>query len=311
MVGFDGFGNGMVAFLFQTGGIVQHPLLFHAEGVALLYGERAAGQRAGLVEDDRLRFGQRLHVVASFGHDARPGKGTDAAEVGQRDGDDQRAGAADDQEGQGAVDPDGRLVSEKRPDEGKQGGPGDHGRSVDAGESGDELLALRLAGRGILHHLHDFADRRVLVGLHDLDLDDAGGVHRAADNRVSDSGMAGYRLSGDALRVQIRVAFDDDSVKRNFLAVLHLDDLADLHFLARNRMFSCFVDDGGAVALEVEHAGDIPAGRIDRLVLEVFADLIEQHDRCGFPEVGKHDGSDRGDRHEEVLVQHLSLRKIP
>ena len=67
--------------------------------------EDAHGQGAGFVKDHRSGAGQRLQVIGALDQDAGLTRAADTGEEAQRDADDQRAGTADNQEGQGAVNP--------------------------------------------------------------------------------------------------------------------------------------------------------------------------------------------------------------
>ena len=65
----------------------------------------ALRQGAGLIEHHNAGVCQLFQISRAFDEDAAGGSTADAAEKAQRDGDDQRTGAADDKEGQSAVDP--------------------------------------------------------------------------------------------------------------------------------------------------------------------------------------------------------------
>src|SRR5690606_15070018 len=99
---------------------------------------------------DRVHLRQGIQVVGAFDQDAPPRRAPDAAEIPDRDGQNQRARARNDQEDQGPVNPLGKLRS--RDQEGRQEGDGgrgpDHGGGVVAGKGGDELLRRGFAGGG-------------------------------------------------------------------------------------------------------------------------------------------------------------------
>ena len=74
-------------------------------GVDAHHLEGALGQGAGLIKHHDAGAGQLLQIGGALDQDTAGGSTADAAEEAQRNADDQCAGAADDQEGQSAVDP--------------------------------------------------------------------------------------------------------------------------------------------------------------------------------------------------------------
>ena len=164
----------------------------------------ALGQGAGLIKHHDAGAGQLFQIGGALDEDAAGGSAADAAEEAQRDGDDQRAGAADDQEGQGAVDPvakAGGLAHEQQHDR-RQNGQRQcavaDGGGVDAGKAGDEVLGAGLLHAGIFHQVENFGDggfAELLGGAH---LQQAGHVHAAADDLVAGAARrgAGSRRSG-------------------------------------------------------------------------------------------------------------------
>ena len=103
---FDAQGDGVLRPAFrQCSG-------FHQCGVGHALGGVDAGdlkgalrQGAGLIEHHNTGVGKLFQIGRALDEDAAGGSAADAAEKAQRDGDDQRTGAADDKEGQSAVDP--------------------------------------------------------------------------------------------------------------------------------------------------------------------------------------------------------------
>ena len=125
----------------------------------------ALGQGAGFIKDDNLGLRESLQIVGALDQHAGVARSADAGKEGERDADDQRTGAADDQEGQGAINPvaPGRVKSheqhadQRRQDGQRQRGIADSG-GVDAGKFGDKVLRLGFAGAGVLHQVQNFGD---------------------------------------------------------------------------------------------------------------------------------------------------------
>ena len=106
--------------------------------------KHALGQGAGLVKDDGSGLRQRLQVIGALDQNACLAGAADAGEEAQRNADHQRARAADDQEGQGPVNPCSPLgvtvpsnshADKRRQDRQGQGAVADR-RGIDAGELG-------------------------------------------------------------------------------------------------------------------------------------------------------------------------------
>ncbi len=90
----DGNGDGMVGVGLGMRGQFEQLLARQvARGQHVGHREGARGQRAGLVEDDRVHLCQRLKVIAALHQDAQTRGAADAAEERQRHRYDQRAGA--------------------------------------------------------------------------------------------------------------------------------------------------------------------------------------------------------------------------
>ena len=156
-------GDGMGGGGFRQGGVFQQVLIRQGR---VVYGgdlENALRQGAGLVEDHDARTAQLLQPHGPFHQDARLARSADAGEKRQGDADNQGAGAGDDQEGQGPVNPFAplrRKAQEEPPDQGRQEGQRqgaeDHRGSIIPGETGDEGFRPGFQGGGVLHQLQDF-----------------------------------------------------------------------------------------------------------------------------------------------------------
>ena len=145
--------------------VFQQLLVLHLAVVHAADLKHALRQRAGLVKNNRLSLRQGFQIVGALDQHAFLAGAADAGEEAERNADDQRAGAGDDQERQRAVDPLAPLRGscpvqqphERRQDRQRQRAVAD-GRRVDAGEFGDEALGFGLVGAGVLHQFQNFGD---------------------------------------------------------------------------------------------------------------------------------------------------------
>ena len=109
--------------------------------------EIALGNGPGLIEDDSFDMLHLFHGNAAFEEDALLGRRADAGKETQGYAENQGAGAADDQEGQGRVNPVVPLAGHQGWDDSRSSGDSDDSRRVDAGETGNKAVDFRLTSR--------------------------------------------------------------------------------------------------------------------------------------------------------------------
>ena len=151
--------NGMSGEALHMGGEVQQMILILCHGVDSIDFEDPLRQRAGLIQHDDPGLGESINVIGTLYQDPLPRGTAYAGEEGERNGDHECAGAGDDEEGEGPVEPGGEVTTEvareERRDNSKQHRHTHDDRGVDPSKSGDEGLALRLVLSGLLHQLDD------------------------------------------------------------------------------------------------------------------------------------------------------------
>ena len=173
--------HGVVGARLRQSRQLDEPRLVDLIGMHGGHAKAAAGERSRLVKDHRFRAGKGLQIAAALDEDAAPRSAADAAKEGQRNGDDQRAGAGYDKEDQAALDPFAKRKREKqRRQDGDQQRRRAHRGGIDAGKARDELFADRLFVGGILRKLQDAADGGGFVGTDGAQRDGTRQVHRAA-----------------------------------------------------------------------------------------------------------------------------------
>ena len=313
-------GDGVVRELLGEGGGGEELLLADAfRGPQLPDGEAALGQGAGLVEDHGLHLGEILQMVAALHQDAALGGPADAAEEAQRHGDDQRAGAGDDQEDEGPVEPvlphganqEARQHGGEPEDEGRDQEEGqgrdDHAGGIVMGEAGDEGLALGLAIAGVLHQLQDPGDGGLLAGLRHLDAEKPRLVDAAAEDLVPAVHVPGHGLAGESGGIQGGAALGDGAVQRHPLAGLHHDGLAHGHVLHVHLFDVTVPFHEGGVRPQVHQLADGGPGAVHGHILEELTGLVEEHDEDGLGVVPGAVGAHGGESHQEVLVKDLAV----
>ena len=115
------------------------------------------------------------------------------------------------------------MCTNRRKEGEGEGGEDDDG-GVDAGETGDEGLALGFALAGMLHEGDDLRDSALAKSLRGTDTEDTREVHTTRDDLITDIHVARQRLSRQGDGVQGRCTLDDHTVQRNLLTRLDYDD---------------------------------------------------------------------------------------
>ena len=279
-------------------------------------GEDAFGERAGLVEDHRFHAGECVQEGRTLDEDALPGGAADAAEEGEGHADDQRARAGDDQEHQGPVDPGGPFTREQRGKDGQQHGQADHDGGIDARKARDEMFAVRFVLGGVLDELEDARGGGFAEGLGGPDAQHAAEVDAAREDFVARGDAARQAFARQRHGVQRGIAFQYDAVHRDFLAGADQNGLADGDALGRDRQYGAVPLDLGRIGANVHQMAHGAARAALCDALEELADLEEKHDEDRFGELGlspreETDGerAQRGDAHQEILVQCLAVCK--
>ena len=225
--------------------------------------EHALSQSAGLVKDHAAGTGQSLQVVGTLDQDAVTGSTANATKKGQRNGDDQSAGAADDQEGQGTIDPCAPFPAEPhgQPDDRRQDGQ-HQGRDTDdwgivVGKTGDEPFRPGFLHGGILRQLQDTSYGGVLIQFGGLDDQHTIQIHAAADDRIPRHCRTGQTLTGECTGVQGGGAREDDPIDGDALPRQHGDLRPHFHFFRIHlRQLTVLIGHVGVLRMDVHQLGN-------------------------------------------------------
>ena len=291
----------------QGGGFQQVGFGHAVGGVDCRDLEHALGQRAGLVKHGSAGLGQRLQIVAALDQNAHAGRAADAAKEGQRDGDDQRAGAADDQESQRAHDPvcpvPGKNRGYKRQHQRRHA----DGGGVVAGKFGDKVLDRGFFQAGIFHQIEDFCHGGLAVQLAGGDAQHAVAVDAAADDLVAGAHAARAAFAGQGGGVQGAFARKHGAVQRDLLARFDHNDRADGNVIGIDRADAAVgIFQVGAVGADVHQCADAAAALADSVGLKQLADLVKQHNGHALAVLAARHRAHGGDRHQEVFVKNLA-----
>ena len=304
-------GDGMMGKAFGSGCQRQQLLLRPLPRADTGYGKAAAGKGAGFIKDDGFCFGEGFQKAGALDEDAAAGRPADAPEEGERYADHQRAGTGDHQEHQRTLNPDTpALRKEERRQHRQQRRAGDHAGGVPMGKAGDKVFHPGLLPRGVFHQLQDAGGGGFAVEAFGTDGDAAGEIDGPADHTVAGGLLLRQAFPGEGGGIHRRAALTDDAVQRDLFAGVDDDGLAHRHLLGADPFLPAVPQHVGVIGTQVHQRGDIPPAFAHRDALEPFADLIEQHDRHGFPVIPQGKGADGGDGHQELLIQQVAPKDL-
>ena len=310
----DGLGDRVGGSAFAGGSQPQKLILIERNALCrndLLYHKVALGDGAGLIHNDGLNVIQCFQRSAALEQDTASGACADAGEVGQRYAEHQCARAGDYKEGHRGVDPLVPLAGNKARDNGGQQGNRNNSRGVNAGETGDKAVDLRLAGRCILHAVENALYHALSENVGDTQLDRAVGVDTAGGCLVAGSDTNRNRLTGNSRGIQAAFAFDNLAVQRNAVARAHQNNVALLCVFSRNNLdFAVVLDQIYRLGTQVDRVHDLLARTVNRTVLKVFADTVEQHNADGLVERADRPCTDGCNSHQEVFVKYLTAADV-
>ena len=181
------------------------------------------------------------------------------------------------------------------------------------------LLDLRSAAfstRSRIHQVQDLRGRGLAERLRRADPEHARQVHAAREDFVVRADAPGHAFAREGDRVQVRAAFQDDTVHGHLLTGLDDDYLAFRHGFGGDRHEGAVPFHMGRIGPDVHQMCDRFPAAAFRDAFEQFSHLEEQHHehrlgklRRGARQEADGECAQRGDGHEEVLVQGLAVRE--
>ena len=269
--------------LFHPGSFPENVIFVCAAGCNhLLQHEVALGDGAGLIHNNGCHVFQHFHGVAALEQDAQLGTGADAREEGQGHAQYQGAGAADDQEGQGGVDPFMPVACNQGRYNSYQDGQPYYDRCIDPRETGDEFVDIRLVGRRVFHRIQDLGNHGFLQFFLHADLQHAGGVDAAGQHFVAVGFTYRHRFAGNRGGIQQAFAFDDHAVQRNAVAYPHQQDIAHPGFRGGNHLHVVADKQVDHFRTHIHRVHDLVAAPVGSPVLEPFAHPVEEDNAYRF-----------------------------
>ena len=273
--------------------------------------EYAFRKGSGLIEDNCTELGQGFQIIAALDQDALAGCGTDAAEKGQRNGNDQCAGAGNDEEDKGAGQPVGpETAEEERRNQPEEQRAEDDKRRVVPAEPGNEPLRRRFAAGSILYEVDDFAGCRFSEGMADFDFDDSVFGNASGQGGIATMNAAGHRFSCKGFRIEERTSSRDLAIQRNPFTGMDDDCRAYGNRIGCYGDFFAILPDMGDVGTDIHETGNRMAGPVYGQVLEPFTNLIKKHDGNGFRVFSDAKGTDGRNTHEEMFIKNLATGDI-
>ena len=265
----------------------------------------AFGHGAGLVERDGLQAACAFQINAALDQDAAPRGGGEAADDRHRCGDDQCAGAGDDQQHQGLVDGlQPRPAEQPGPRDRNQHRDDEHRRRVDRGEAVDEALRRRPVPLGLLDRVNDPRQRGVGRQRRHLDLEQTVLVDRAGEDRVARSLSTGMLspVTGAWLMLELPATTTPSSGTRSPGRDAH--DRAQRHlFNSLYQPLAVGLTDRRCLGRHRHQPGDGIARAFDRPGFDQFGDRVQRHHHRRFGPLADEYGTRHRHAHQRVDVQ--------
>ena len=272
---------------------------------------------SGLVKYHSPDIGQGLHEVGSFDQDALAAGAADSAEKCKRDTDNNRAGAADDQECQRSVDPVGPQIpttghmQENHVDQGTENcqckGTVADRRCVPAGKFRNKLLGFGLACAGVLDQVQNTGRGGFLELFGRLHAQKAGQVDGSAEDFLSRRDIPGQGFACQSRGVNGRSSLHDHTVDGHPLSGFNKNNAADLDVVGVSLLHAVLCLQIGVVRPDIHQLADIFSALSDRIALEELSDLVKEHDRDSLGILAECHGAHGCCCHEEVLVKYLPV----
>jgi hypothetical protein len=196
----------------------------------------------------------------------------------------------------------GDVIERQPGDQEQQRREGDHADRVPPLERFGEALGAPLLLLRIADDPHDPGQRALRGVLRDLDLENAGAVHRARENRVPDRLRDWLRLAGDRRLIDIGMAARDAAVNRHALARANDDALADQHILDADELLVTIAEDGGVLRGKGHQGAHGVAGAVHREVLERIRGGEERQQHAALTPGVDDRRANRGGDHQQVDV---------
>ena len=137
-------------------------------------------------------------------------------------------------------------------------------------------------------------------------------VNAAGDDLITSLDLTGQTFAGESGSVQRRFSLNHSAVNGNFFARLDHDDGADPHLVWVYLFELAIPFNVGIVWTDVHEFADVTARFANRIGLEPFAHLIEQHNCNGLQIItvfvdSQSQSADSCHRHQEVLIKDLTV----
>ena len=233
--GRDRPGDGVLGGVLQGAGQPQDLVgVLAGAGDDIEQGHLPGGDRAGLVEQHGVDGAGALEHLGSLDQDAELGAPAGADHQGGRRGQSERAGAGDDQYGDGGRERRGEAPA--GPDPEAEGGrrQRDHDRDEDSRDPVGQPLGLGLAVLGVLDQPGHLGELGVRADPGDLYDETPADVDGRADDGVPDADLHRHRLPGEHRGVDGGGTLLDHAVGGDLLPGAYDEPVADRQLLDRH-----------------------------------------------------------------------------
>ena len=183
-------------------------------------------------------------------------------------------------------------------------------RSIYPGKTCNELVDIWLAGRRILHRIKDTGYHGLFQNLFHTDLDLTGGIDTAGTDIISYSHLYRYWLTSNGRSIKTGFTFNHHTIQRHTVAGTYQNDIAYHSFLRINNTDIIAYHQIDYFRTKIYSFHNLCTALLCSHIFKIFSDPVKEHNAYSFRELSDSKSTQRSNRHQEVLIEHLTLSDI-
>ena len=275
------------------------------------YFEFSFGQGSGFIKNNGGNFCNCFQKITALYKNTEFGSGTDSTKKSQWNGNDQCTRAGYNQENTGTLNPGRKSTTQyKRRNNSKNSSTKCYHRGIISGETGNEIFKPCFFVTGIFYKFQNLCNSRILIFFGNTYFQCAVTVQASADHIITGSCLSGNRFSGQCGCINKRFAFYNSSIKRNLFSRTNHNDISDSNIFRIDLTDLSVLFQICIRRCDAHHFGNGLSGFSDRIALEQFTNLIEQHDRKGFRIFLNGECCKSSNHHQKVFIKDLTISNI-
>ena len=240
-----------------------------------------AGDGAGLIQCDDLRFARLFQRCRGLEQDTTAGAFAIANHDGHRRGQPERTRAADDQHRDASGQRISDILAQKQPDDNGHDRDRDDDRDKHTGYAIGDLSDRRFGRRRITDHLNDLRQCRILSYTSGLTAQETRLIQSGRRYRIILCFIHWNAFAGQRSFIYRAVPFHDDAIDRNVLPRPDHKDITFSDFIDRDLNFLAISDQGSGLWRKLHQALQRVGRPALRIRFQCLSDGDQRQDRRG------------------------------